>query len=103
MHGQKQVRLQFVGDFRPTLQRDECIVASGMNDFRAQPRLDKFAESFANIQNKVFFEQATRTGGAGIVSAVSRIENNPAYLQTQHTGHRLRISQLGRPGLLGTF
>ncbi len=84
VHGNEQVGLRFIGDFRAALQRNESVVVAREDHFGAgQFLLNEFSEPQRDIEAQIFLHQSGRSDGPGIVPAVPGIDHDAANLQAQ--------------------
>src|SRR5277367_4048281 len=56
--GEEEVGLRLVGDGGASFERDERVVRTGVNDLRAKPIMQQFADPQRDIQHDVFFLNA---------------------------------------------
>ncbi len=106
VHGNKQVSLGFVGDFRAPFQRNERVILARKHDIRAgQSLLNYFAEAQRHVQAQIFFHQSRWPDRSGVVAAVSRVDHDSADLQSQRARQRMlpvarQFRRGGRPHFL---
>src|SRR4029077_4715498 len=84
MDRNEEVGLGLVGDFRAAFERDESVVVPGKYYIGTrQLQLNDFAQPQRYIEAQVFFHEAGWTNRAGIMSAVSGIDDDAADLESQ--------------------
>src|SRR5215471_15658323 len=83
MDRDEQVGALLIGDGGAGFERDEGIVLAGVDDFGAEAGLEQFAETAADVENQVFLFYAVGADSAGIVAAVSGIDDNLADLEAE--------------------
>src|SRR5438445_9701513 len=79
MDGHEQIRLLLIGDCSPRLERDESVIAAGVNHVGAEASLQQLAQPPADFQHQTLFFEAMWAAGARIISAVSGIDYDLAY------------------------
>ena len=88
VHGDKQRGAMFARDLHPLFQRDESVLLSGHRHTVLPGMLEQAFEGQSGGEGDVFFVGAGYTDGAGILSAMARIEH-----------HERRVA--GRPARCG--
>src|SRR5207244_10795624 len=75
--------LLLIGDCSPRLERDESVIAAGVNHVGAEASLQQLAQPPADFQHQILFFEAMWADGARIMSAVSgRSEEHTSELQS---------------------
>src|ERR1700677_1610763 len=95
MNREKKIRLSFVGDGCPCLERDECVVVASVDYVGAQSLLQQLAQAQRYIQHYFLLFNATRSGGAGVVPPMARIDHDAADFQAKCT-HQGALAGSGR-------
>ena len=82
MNGNEEISLRFVGDVCALFQRDERVVRTRVQDFRArQALLNDFPQPQGDIETQILFHQTCRPDRARIVAAVARVDHNSSDFQ----------------------
>ena len=95
MDGDEQVGALLVGEVGSFAQRHEDIRAAAECDLDAQALLDEPRDARRHVEHHVLLPHTARTGGAGIVTAVPRIQDDQA--ERLH-GRRALLAAGGLPG-----
>jgi hypothetical protein len=101
VYGDKKVGVRFIGNSSALFQRDEGIIGTREDDFRArQALLDNFAEAEGNVQAQIFLHQTGWADGAGVMAAVSRVNYDTSDFEAEGAGKRglAVVSWLGGDG-----
>src|SRR5262249_52269022 len=71
-----------------SFQRNEGVILARVNNLCAQAALQQFAQTPADVDHKVFFQQAIGTNRSRVMSSVSGVNHNLADLQTERANQR---------------
>ena len=98
MYGDKQICLALIGNGGARLQRDKRIVVAGVNHLCTHLFLQKFSQAQCHVEHQIFFLQAIRTHGAGVMPAMAGVNHDSSDLQSQCPDQGA-LSVGGRPRL----
>src|SRR5258708_20025485 len=96
MDRNEQVRLLLVGDRSASLKRNEGVVLASVDHVGAKAGLQQLTQPPADVEHQIFLLEAVGADGAGIVSPVARIDDDPADLQSQGANQRAVAATSGR-------
>ncbi len=83
--GEEEVGLRLVGDRGARLERDERVVGPRVDDLRAQPLVQQFAQPQRDIEHHVLLLDPVHAQCSGVVTAVAGVDHDPPNLQSQRT------------------
>ena len=86
MNGDKKVRLPGIGDGGPFFQRDVGVPVSGQDDLEGRFLFQDGRHLFCHGQDNILFLHAVHSQGAGVLAAVSRIDDNGFHAQPELLG-----------------
>ena len=98
VNGKEEIGLRLVGDGCTGLQRYEGIVIAGIDDVGTQALLEQLAKTQGDVEHHLLFFNATRSHGAGVVSAMAGIDDDAADLEAEGA-HQGALAGRGRLGL----
>src|SRR5476649_1304882 len=82
VYGDEEIGAGFVGDTRTVIQRDEGVVAAGHDHAEAEG-LELRRDLAGNGQGHVLLASSVLADGAGILAAVTCIDDDSPYLQSE--------------------
>src|SRR5512135_1737046 len=83
MHRDEQVRLLLIGDGGARFKRDEGVVVARVDDVGTEAVLKQLAEAKRDVENEIFFVQAVRADGTGVMPAMTGVNDDASDFEAQ--------------------
>ena len=83
MYRNEQISLLLIRNGRAAFQRDESVVAASHYKFSSQLRLDQIPEPVRDIEDEFLFGKTAGSDAAGVVAAMSSIDDYARKFQSQ--------------------
>src|SRR5437763_16741783 len=93
MDGNKEIRFLLICNRCAAFKWNERIICPRHHDFRAEFHFNQFLQALRDVENEVLLRVSARTDTAGVMAAVSGVDNNPGEFQAKASdqGKRARV------------